>query len=237
MLKEFVEKIVSLKENKIYEINGESYSDNDLVRIAPHVDRPSVESVTSLDSIVKLIKNEMRLVNQKIFVRVTRHDIVEVFTAYDKYYKRNRLYDAKADTPSDCLGWNDYENAMIAFRSRFKQTEDIEYLLSILSRISDENSITSEDNGVTQKVEARAGIALAMKETVRPRVTLAPFRTFLEVDQPESEFLLRLREGRQIGLFEADGGMWKLQAKSNIKDYLEKNLEAEIAAKNVVVMV
>ena len=45
---------------------------------------------------------------------------------------------------------------------------------------------------------------------------LRPYRTFKEIDQPESQFLLRLNENGNIGLFEADGGMWKLEAKKSI---------------------
>ena len=37
MLKEFAQYLQSLKDNKIYTINGETYSDHDLVRIKPHV--------------------------------------------------------------------------------------------------------------------------------------------------------------------------------------------------------
>ena len=85
------------------------------------------------------------------------------------------------------------------------------------------NSVTSEDNGVTQTVEARKGIALKAREQVKPRVPLCPFRTFLEVEQPESEFLVRMREGGEIGLFEADGGMWKLDAKNLSNNILKPN--------------
>lgn len=126
---------------------------------------------------------------------------------------------------------------MIAFRSQFQQTEGVEYLLGLLSRIADENSVSSEDNGVTQTVEARKGIALKSKEKIKPRVSLCPYRTFLEVEQPESEFLIRMREGGEIGLFEADGGMWKLEAKKTIRSYFEKELLPFMKNGSVIVMV
>ena len=51
---------------------------------------------------------------------------------------------------------------------------------------------------MSQEVEARSGISLKSMLQVRPRVVLRPYRTFLEVEQPESEFLLRMdaEEGR-----------------------------------------
>ena len=59
MLKEFAQYLVSLKDNKTYNIHGDTYSDHDLVRIKPHIDRPANLSVSGLDSIVKLVRNEL----------------------------------------------------------------------------------------------------------------------------------------------------------------------------------
>lgn len=39
-----------------------------------------------------------------------------------------------------------------------------------------------------------------------------------------------------IGFFEADGGIWKLEAKKNIADYFKANLADLIEAGKVVVM-
>ena len=72
--------------------------------------------------------------------------------------------------------------------------------------------------------------------TVKPRVALRPFRTFLEVEQPESEFLLRLDDNGNVGLFEADGGMWAQAAKANILAYFEDKLAEEVKGGKVVVM-
>lgn len=96
--------------------------------------------------------------------------------------------------------------------------------MDLLSRISKENGVTTTDNGVSQTVEARRGVALKTMVQVKPRVPLRPFRTFQEVEQPESEFLLRLDEDGNIGLFEADGGMWKLTARQTVKAFLEAQL-------------
>lgn len=84
--------------------------------------------------------------------------------------------------------------------------------------------------------QARQGVALNALVEVKPRIQLQPFRTFLEVPQPESEFLLRVDPNEGIGFFEADGGVWKLEAKRNIADYFEKNLKDLIEAGKVVVM-
>ena len=84
MLKEFAQYLVSLKDNKTYTIHGDTYSDRELVRIAPHVDRPCQISVSGLDSIVKLLRNELDMFdNLPMFVRVDGARKVSVFSTYD----------------------------------------------------------------------------------------------------------------------------------------------------------
>ena len=67
-------------------------------------------------------------------------------------------------------------------------------------------------------------------------MTLQPFRTFVEVAQPESEFLLRINDRGEIGFFPADGGVWKLEATRNVAAYFEDKLKDMIEAGTVVVI-
>ena len=236
MLKEFAQYLVSLRDNKTYDINGETYSDNPLHRVAPYVPRPDKLNVTGLDSIVKLVRAEMKKVTLPVFIRVDNPTAVTVMTALDSDMKRDVLFHAECDVPGFREGFREYDKAIIEIRSKFIPNEDTQYLLDLLSRINKENGVTTSDNGVSQTVEARTGVSLKQMVNVRPRVTLAPFRTFLEVEQPASEFLLRLDDEGNVGLFEADGGMWKLEAKKYILAYFDDALNDEINAGEVIVM-
>lgn len=237
MLKEFAQYLQSLKDNKLYTINGDTYSDKDLVRIAPHVDRPSRLSVTGLDSIVKLVRTELDMFeNLPLFIRVDGARKVSVFSTYDSEMARDSLYEATCDVPDFREGFRPYDKSIIELRSKFLPGEGVDYLLNLLSRISKENGVTTNDNGVSQTVEARQGVSLKTLVKVNPRVSLAPFRTFLEVAQPDSEFLLRLDDDGNVGLFEADGGMWVVEAKRRICDYFAASLSDEISGGKVVVM-
>lgn len=236
MLKEFAQYLVSLKDNKIYHINGEEYSDNPLHRIAPYVPHPEKLCVTGLNSIVMLVKAEMKKFTLPIFIRVDGPTSVTVLSSLDGDMVRDVLFKAECDVSGFREGFREYEKAIIEIRSKFIQSEDVEYLLDLVSRVNKENGVTTSDNGVSQTVEAKTGISLKQMVTVRPRLNLAPFRTFLEVDQPYSEFLLRLNDEGEVGLFEADGGMWKQQAKKYILAYFDDHLQDEINAGNVIVM-
>ena len=226
MLAKMIDKIVALKETKTFEIAGQTYADAPLTRIPPHVDRPDCISVSGLDGICKLIRTELAKINTVIMVQAKSYKSVEVMTTYLPDFSRNILYRAEADVPGLRTGFRSREVALIELRSLFIPNEGTAYLLDLLSRMTDENSVSTKDQGV----------ALNALVEVKPRIQLQPFRTFLEVPQPESEFLLRVDPNEGIGFFEADGGVWKLEAKRNIADYFEKNLKDLIEAGKVVVM-
>ena len=67
MIKAAIEKILTLNENRIHEINGEYYTEKELERIVPPVDRPKITEVSSLDSLVKLIQAENAKGNASYF--------------------------------------------------------------------------------------------------------------------------------------------------------------------------
>lgn len=236
MLKSAIETLVNLKDNKIYKIEGKDYSDNPLNLIEPPRYKPRNIEVSGISSIVNLIKTEIEKLNAPLFVEVDAFNKIAVYSTYDERFERQSLYTAVSDTPHFQFGWKEYNEAMIAFRSQFEQGEDIEYILNLLGSITDENTVKNEDNGLAQTVEVRKGIGMKGKENIRPIVKLRPYRTFKEIKQPESQFLLRLNDKGEIGLFEADGGMWKLEAKKGIAYELEWQLKDLIFAEKVIVM-
>lgn len=114
--------------------------------------------------------------------------------------------------------------------------KDLDYILKIASAISAGQERTNEDDGISQVVQVKAGVTLKKEEPLRGIVSLAPFRTFAEIDQVISRFLFRARGGYsrdgedatepQLALFEADGGRWKLDAVEAIADWLEEKFHS-----------
>lgn len=237
MLKNFVNRIVELAAPSTYVIDGRTYSSESLKRIDPPKYKPEPINVTGLDSICKLVQNEAKTVGRKIFIRIAAYNKVSVFSTYDDQYERAYLYRCEADTPNVTVDrFIGYENAVIELRSLYIPNADSEYMLKLLGSITSESKVTSSDNGVTQTVEAKSGISLLQNVQVKSRVKLKPFRTFIEVEQPESEFLLRISGDGKIGLYEADGGVWKLEATRNVAGYFENALKDLIDNGDVVVI-
>lgn len=237
MLKEFVNRLVELAAPTTVEVEGAVYSNQQLIHIQDKKHMPHCIDLTGLDSICKMVRNEAKHIGLQIFIQVKDYKSVTVFTALDEDEDRLYLYKCVADTPTVTTDrFMPYEKAVIELRSLYIPNNGTEYLLQLLSSISNESKVTSSDNGVTQQVEARSGIALSSMVKVEPRVTLQPFRTFIEVGQPASEFLLRINERGEIGFFPADGGVWKLEATRNVASYFEEKLKDLIETGAVVVI-
>lgn len=230
MLKEFVAHIQKTTQPLIQQIGNSTFAingDGNAREILPNIYHPDTLPLHSLEALVKMVQTEAVNMDAPLYITIPNHLTVRCFGQpdADARYFRQVYYEAKAtDVPGFQDGFRDQEKAIIELRSRFASGEGVDYLLDLLSRITKDSGVTTNDNGISQTVEARQGVALKSMVSVKPRVSLRPFRTFQEVEQPESEFLLRLDEEGNIGLFEADGGMWKLTARQTVKAFLEAEL-------------
>lgn len=243
-LADFVDKVAEVSRPVVQKIGDRYYTSKPMDIVQRIVDKPDVVNVYSLDSVVKLVRQEQPQLPAPLFVHVESHDIVRVFSDFAsevfscvKYKRFDCCYAKCRDAkPFDAVTW-EYETALVALRSMFVSNEGTEYLLNLLSSVTEEDSAKSEDNGLSQTVTVKKGIALKERVDVKPRVALKPFRTFLEIEQPESEFLVRMLPEKQVHIREADGGMWKLEAKRRIAAYLAENLSGLIGEGKVIVMV
>ena len=169
-------------------------------------------------------------------VQAKSYKSVEVMTTYLPDFSRNILYCAEADAPGLHTGFRGREVALIELRSLFHPQRGHGLPARPAEPDDGRESVSNKRQRRHADRGGPAGRALNAMVDVKPRVMLRPFRTFLEVEQPESEFLLRVDPDEGIGFFEADGGIWKLEAKKNIADYFKANLADLIEAGKVVVM-
>ena len=223
--REFIEKIEDMTGPKVIETVQGTFSDKHLYRIENELADTIV--LSSLSGLAEMIKQEMNEYNLPLFVRATSAERVHVFGAIRDDMQRERPFTAEAKFIG--FDFNEYisiENMIICLKSRFAPTEDRDYLVQLLGNITDQQSVQTKDDGITQSATVKSGIQLVGEQRIKPIVTLKPYRTFLEVEQPASDFLIRLKDGR-AALFEADGGAWEREAVKNVADKLRELLEDE----------
>lgn len=228
MIAEAIQKIIDIAKPSTEVIDGKLYSDKPMELIDTAKKHVKEIKVSGLPGLVELVKSEAILYassDDPLFVEIVDPCYVRVFGSLDGDLDRTVWYSAAADdVPGFRSGYRTYEEFVIELRSRFVPNEGIDYLLDLFSRMDISEKSTSEDNGITQQVTVRQGISLKDMETVRPIVKLMPYRTFFEAAQPESEFLVRVDREGAIGIFEADGGMWKRTAKEYVFAWLASAL-------------
>lgn len=242
-LRDAIDRIVGLAAPYTMEANGHTFCSKALVEVKADEYAPTAYEVDTLDALVKLILTEGLTLGWRLYVRVDSARKVTVTTTYNNGELRNPylrfpLYEAVSDVPGVTIGnLMSQEQAIVELQSLYGATPDRDYLLDLLSHIDVNDGVSSMDNGVTQEVIVRTGAVLKQATPVRPIVQLQPYRTFLEVEQPISDFLLRVCKDGEPILFEADGGAWKLEAKRSIAAYLAEKLADQVERGDVVVLV
>lgn len=226
MIKSALEYIVGLRKPEVMEINGEQYSDKELRRIC-HNPKAEKIKMTTLTSLVEYIKANIDDMSDKMIVHVAGPDKVLLYSQLDFDREREYMVEVTADLPGFRYGsYYDQESFLIALQSKFMDNSDRELLLKFAGTVEDKSVATYGDDGVTQKATIKTGVASKSDAIVPNPVKLRPYRTFLEVEQPESAFIFRMCQGHGVecAIFEADGGAWRNAAMKSIKEYLQFEL-------------
>lgn len=209
-----------IKEN----IHGATYTNKNLERI--QVPMANAIKTTTLTSIVDYIKENVdSSSDENIIIHVENYNEVSIKKELNVDRKRECLMRAEALTPQITTNrFTDTESFNIMLQSSFVDNDDRNKLLKVSGNIQDKTVKQVSDDGTSQAVTIKAGVANVADVRVPNPVLLAPFRTFPEVKQPESKFIFRMKDGPSCALYEADGGAWRNVAMENIKTYLKANL-------------
>jgi len=203
---------------------------------------PGAETITihTLTGLVDFVRANVDKLDLKKHLAVVKSP-TEVFlmsALSGERRKRDEIIHVLVDEKMRTYDFGRYqqvEEFIISLTSLFEESPDREKVIKFVSRVHGGTGFTLADDGVAQVAEVTKGVsgALTDKETAPKIVNLKPYRTFRDIDQPESCFLLRLKlideENKIVGacLFEADGGRWRNTAIKGIQEFLEKNLTKE----------
>lgn len=237
MLKEAIDRILQLAVPNQITVGDKLYTDKAIQLVQPPV---SAEiGVTTLQGLADLLDNEFEdaKAGDDLLVHVEDPFTVSLIGRKSDEYGRRTTY-ATARYPKECPAftfgaWFSTENFLIAVQQGFQRillenedgtlAKDLDYVITTASKISAESTVSNDDDGITQRVNVQSGVVLKTTVPLQPRVSLAPYRTFAEIDQIVSTFIFRARVNNgavQLALFEGDGGRWRLAAVAAIKAWL-----------------
>lgn len=193
--------------------------------------RPDVFTTFSLDGLINYIKSDVDCNfdnrDRRHIVRVTSPTKVEVISPVTGYWlERVIVAQCSAVVPEIQFGrYMDTDDFQVMVQTCFEDSENRAKVLLLAGSVRKEQNMQTADDGVSQRVTVNAGVCTVADVTVKNPVELTPYRTFHEVEQPESPFILRFNEEAQAALFTGDGSAWKLLAVARIGDYLKSNLQ------------
>ncbi len=230
MIKEAIEEICRLRKPDQIQVDGKIYYDPNYK--PARIWYPQALDTTTLESIVNFVKEAVDGWEPKqLYINVYSHNKAYLYThTHGKFNQRVCLIEADAITTDFSFGRDyDLETFIIGLHSQFEPTEDRDYLLDLVSKLTAESGKTLSDNGASQEVQVRSGITMKENKKIKNPVTLAPFRSFPEIDQPESEFVFRIKRSGHGGdlfcsLHPCDGSAWRLEAIDSIAGYLMSKL-------------
>lgn len=212
------------------EINGEMFADRPMNRISynPKANHIALNTLSSLIDYIRAGVDEM---SGKMIVHVQSPTKVQFYSSLDAERKRECIAEVTAQVPDFRFGqFYDHESFCIGLQSKFVDDPETDraLLLKFAGTVEAGTVAQYGDDGITQKATVKTGIASKGEAIIPNPVMLKPFRTFVEVDQPESRFIFRMNQNSngsvQCALFEADGGAWKNSAMDYIRNYLENRL-------------
>ena len=230
MIKKALEYINELKAPALNRIDEQVYSDKPLHRISYNPKAEPLE-LNTLSSLVDYIKAGLDD-RAESFIHIKSPTRIEMVSKLDDERDREKLVVVNALVPDFSFNrFIEHESFCINLQSKFldhPNNQDKALLLKFAGTVEAGTIAEYGDDGVTQKATVKTGIVSKGEALVPSPVSLKPYRTFIEVDQPLSSFIFRMKQdkydGIQCALFEADGGAWKIEAMKNIKAYLEEQL-------------
>lgn len=226
-----VKEIAALEDaGKTIEVNGRTFA-RETFKPVYHDPRPSEIEANTLTGLVDYLRANREGVNPADCMVIVRNhlrvELVEKFGGESK--SRTTFFVSELDQHLPTFPFDSFlsvEDFIIKARALMVPSESLDAVVALVSKVTEQNQIIALDDGISQEVQVKKGVSGSMTvgETTKGVYALRPFRTFRECEQPESSFILRLKavsEGLpRAALFDAEGGLWRLQAIAGVKEFL-----------------
>ena len=192
-----------------------------------------------MTALVDYIKGKPEELRESMILHVVSPVYVRLYSGLINERDREELM--KADAVVNEFRFNEYydqERFLIELQANFLETPDLLTIMQVAGNIKSGTTANYSDDGVSQKTTVKMGVEL--NDVIVPNpVKLRPYRTFAEIEQPESRYVFRIKDtdrGPAFKLVEADGGLWKNGTMQKIKEYLEYELSEELKKYHITVI-
>lgn len=234
MLKSFLEKIVEYVKagEPVISVDDRKYFNVPGQKPAPVLEpKEPTAFFSTLTGLLGWANDQQEDKSECYFV-VTKSNEVRLFSIlHGAFQQRDTL--AIASHVADRFSVGQFmptEEFIIAALTRFAPNEELIDLLRILGNVKDEAVRTQTDDGISQTVVAREGIATVGNVTLPNPVYLKPYCVFPEIDPPLVPLVFRGQKGPQWALFDTSNAQWEIEAKKRTVAFIEANSNIKVFA-------
>ena len=227
MLAEFIDKIAYMAKERfeIKEIDAKKYSYLDLIPIKES--KYPTLTMSSLDGLISWLNSNPNS-DQFIVTIEDNRTIIVQSKMYGEFKQRDKYIICECDSfaKSTQISNADLNNFIIFLQTNFVDTPEKANLLKAISKIKTDNGVKLSDDGVSQVVTVEQGVKRLTEAEIKPIVTLCPYVTFAEIQQPGCKYLFRINNSNDFpsfSLHEVNDALWLYKIKNDIKNYLEKH--------------
>jgi hypothetical protein len=230
-----IEKIESMARPELIKLDDRPYTTRPVFPVLePKISPLEINTLTGIMDYLNFEPDIKVVENTDVFILIKSANSVSIMTnLYGQFSERQTILKATFQPKPFGFGqWYDLESFIIAVQAFFIQDETTAAMLKITGNLASGTTVEHTDDGITQQVKAKTGIARIENICLPNPVTLKPYRTFLEIDQPTGLFVFRMRQNKdhqiECAIFEADCGLWQLAAIDFIYNWLRLNANANI---------
>ena len=221
LTREAIDRIVELEKTEPIDLQGQKYTTKPVHRVNDPVASPL--KGYSLTAVVDYLKENPDGI-KRCLVEISS-GCVDVTSPLNCDVRRSHYFSAKPNDVSITLNrMMDVESFKIMIMTAFIQDDNTKALLAFLSSLCEESSNELTDDGISQSIVAKTGVAQLDNVEVPNPIELRPYRTFCDIEQPKSLFVFRMQKGLRCALYEADGGAWIKDEVRAIKEFLRAGL-------------
>lgn len=232
MFEEIIKRIEDSVTPQEVVINGVAASSRPVYPVEqPRCSTIETSTLQSISTYIAELKDEVAQKGggRRLFIHISGPGEVSVCVSVNDDRRREEPIRA-AYIGSDILFGRamDQGTFITMLRSQFVPSDEREKLQKLAGSLVADSSVQLQDDGIAQTTVAKRGVSSFERVDTAGTFTLAPFRSFPEIEQPESEFIVRLHRRNEdgavplISLHEADNHAWRNEAIARIAAWLRK---------------
>lgn len=233
MLKEFLHYVVNeLSPITHTDLDGRIHTSRQMHPIPNPM--PKALQFNTLQGLIRFANNSTLVQSELMLHIVDEKEVVLASLETDQWEQRAYLAKATPGLLPEPFPFGRYlnpEEFCIQLRTKFVPSDELDTLIAVAGNISYSATVEVQDDGLSQTVGQKAGVVLKSRAELPTVISLQPFRTFHEIPQPPSTFLVRARKVHDIpelALFVTDGGDWRMDAVRRLANFCEMHLNEHI---------